>query len=230
MRILVVDDDPTFGRILCQHLEQAGHETFKALSGKEGLRSAYALAPDLILLDVRMPDMDGHQVCKMLRETSEVPIIFITGMGEEKDIIHGLHLGADDYLVKPFGMAELQARIRAVMRRVSSPQIAPRVYNDGTLFIDPLRQRVEKRGHRVELGHTETRLLLYLFERRGRVVTREELASALWNDVGGQAPDYISLYISYLRRKIEDDPRQPTYVRTRYGVGYWFHGTEDPEP
>jgi len=230
LRILVIDDDLTFGRILCQHLELAGHEMFKALSGIEGIRSAYALSPDIILLDVCMSDMDGYQVCKMLRENCQTPIIFLTGVGEEGDVVQALRLGADDYLVKPFGMAELQARIQAIMRRFAGHEFTPRRYDDGTLCVDPMRQYVAKRRVRIELSHTEYKLLMYLFERRGRIVPREELARSLWDDTDEKASDYLSLYMSHLRHKIEDDPRQPTYLRTRYGVGYWFHGEGDSEP
>lgn len=230
LRILVIDDDPTFGRILCQHLELAGYETFKALSGREGIRSAYALSPDLILLDVCMSDLDGFQVCKVLREHSQTPIIFLTAVGEVGDVVQALRLGADDYLVKPFGMAELQARIQAIMRRFSGHSLPSRCYDDSTLSIDLVRQRVEKRGVRIELSNTEFRLLTYLLEHRGRIVPREELARALWQDAGDQASAYLSLYTSRLRRKMEDDPRQPAYLRTRYGVGYWFHGKGDTEP
>ncbi len=230
MRILVIDDDPIFARILCQHLERAGYETFKALSGREGLRSTYALSPDLILLDIRMSDLDGYQVCKTLRESSQVPIIFLTALGEEWNIIQALRLGADDYLVKPFGMAELQARIQATMRRFAGYHVTPRRYDDGTLVIDPVLKSVEKRGRRIELSNMEHKLLMYLFERRGRVVPREELISSLWDAPKDQASTYLSLYMSYLRRKIEDDPGQPTYLRTRYAVGYWFHGDGDSKP
>jgi DNA-binding response OmpR family regulator len=230
LRILVIDDDPTFEQILCQHLERAGYETFRALSGREGLRSAYALSPDLILLDVRMSDMDGYQVCKALREYCQTPIIFLTGSGEAGDVVQALRLGADDYLVKPFGMAELQARIQAIMRRFAGQQFTSRRYDDGTLLVDSVRQCVEKRGVRIEFSNIEYKLLMYLFERRGRIVPREELAHFLWDDTVEKASDYLSLYMNRLRQKIEDDPRQPVYLRTRYGVGYWFHGDGDPEP
>ena len=236
MRILVIDDDKAFVRVLCRHLQMDGYEILFATSAVEGLCLAQDKNPDLILLDVRLPDMDGRQVCERLRAHSEVPVILLSAIGREADIVHGLGIGADGYLVKPFSMVELKARIRALLRRSLGARAHLQLYNDGYLCIDPRRRLVEKDGQQVELTPIEFKLLLRLLERRGQVVSRKELVRAVWGQMDGNSDQYLTMYICYLRKKLAPaspagrDPHKPHYLRTRRGMGYWFCGQGDAEP
>lgn len=222
--ILVVDDDLGLLKFLQLGLEREGFSVITASSGKEGLRQAYQSRPDLIILDVMLPDMDGWQVCQRMREMSDTPIVMLTAKGEEKDILQGLTLGADDYLAKPCSFDELKARIRALLRRAQSSAIPTwrTVYDDGTLRVNLSTGAVTRRGAPVHLTPTEARLLMYLVSQEGHVVSHKELLTRVWGPEYGDEVGYLSVYIRYLREKIEDDPANPEYICTSWGTGYYF--------
>jgi two-component system KDP operon response regulator KdpE len=223
-RILVIDDDPTLVRVLQVGLEKEGYEAISATSGAEGLRQAYSTQPHLIILDIMMPRMDGWEVCRRLREMSDVPIIMLTAKVREEDIVKGLGLGADDYITKPFRTRELMARMEALLRRASLPpssQNSP-VFTNGDLTVDFDRHRVKVRGKEVDLTPKEFRLLSCLVHNRGQVVPHRTILTQAWGPAYANALDYVKLYISYLRRKIEEDPSDPQYVLTEWGVGYYL--------
>lgn len=222
MRILVIDDEELFCRVMRQHLTMAGYEAVCRGTGAEGLREAREHPPDLVLLDVRLPDMDGREICERLRATGQVPIIILSALGGEADIVRGLYAGADDYVVKPLRIAELLARIAVQLRRGRAQRADPARYDDGVLRVDPLLQRAEKRGQRLHLSRTEYRLLGALLESRGSTVSAEELHRRVWGEDEELDTRRVSLYVSYLRRKIEDDPSAPRYLRTVRGQGYAF--------
>lgn len=238
MRILLIDDDRPFSRVLSRHLESDGHEVTVAYDGREGLRLAFACQPDLILLDLRLDasgyGMSGHTVCTRVREMSRVPIMYLSAVAAEADVVRALRAGADGYLVKPFSMAELRARVRAILRRTMGalPESSAR-YADETLQIDLAARQLTKRGKASTLSPIEIRLLQLLLERRGHVVSREELVRAAWGENCPGLEQYyrrLTLYVGYLRRKIEDNPRQPRYLLTTYGKGYTFAGPYDTRP
>jgi two-component system KDP operon response regulator KdpE len=236
-RILIIDDDQEFNHLLTQHLEAKGFEVCSATSAQEGLKAAYLTHPDLVILDIMMPEMDGWQACKRLREVSDVPIIMLTAKIEDDDVVQGFLLGADDYIRKPFSVRELEVRIHAVLRRsqeadwvsVTPYKAAIPPYDDGTLRIEIDRQRVLRNGRVVRLTPTEFRLLSYLVRHRERVVTHEELLADVWGSAYLDATDCLSIYIHYLREKLEENPREPAYIRTKWGVGYWFAPPKEAE-
>jgi DNA-binding response OmpR family regulator len=231
MKILIVDDDQVFVRALGRFLQQDGYEICSAISGLEGVRWAESFSPDLIILDVRMPDIDGREACKRLREVCRVPIMFLSALSAEVDVVRGFCAGGDDYLPKPVRMSELLARIRALLRRSMSGKMAPlERYDDGVLSIDAASQYVEKRGVRLQLSRSEYKLLATLLLQRGRIVSQEELLRTVWGEESVGDPQQLVVSMRYLRRKIEDDPHHPRYLRTRHGHGYWFSGPDDVEP
>ena len=222
-RILIVDDDEMLAEALATYLRARGFQTLAANSGREGLKLAEQKRPDLILLDIMLPEMDGWLVCRRLRETSRVPVIFITAKTTEQDVLMGFHVGGDDYLTKPFSLVELEERCRAIFRRMQvSPSREGRVYDDGTLRIDLDQQQVWHRNIPVRLTPTEFRLLEALLADKGRVMPHAELLVKVWGAPYAEAKTALSLYIRYLREKLEDDPARPAYIQTQWGVGYWF--------
>lgn len=223
-RILIIDDDVTLLKVLQITLEKEGYIVSTTTQGEEGLRLAYTEHPDLVVLDVMMPALDGWEVCRRLRQMSHVPIIMLTARGSETDIVKGLGLGADDYLPKPFGVRELKARVESLLRRteMASEQLAAKVYDDGTIKVDFRRQQVYLRGAPVDLSPREFALLACLARSPGQVVSRRELLISIWGQRYVQENSYLSLYIRYLRQKVEDDPSNPRYILTRWGVGYLF--------
>lgn len=225
-KILVIDDDPGMFTLLRLGLEREGFTIISASDGKEGLRQAYETRPDVIILDVMMPGMDGWTACRRLRNMCDAPILMLTAKKDRSDILRGLYMGADDYLVKPCSFDELKARIRAVIRRVSSSgrdgwRI---VYDDGNLRIDIKNGTVERQGEDVPLTPTESRLLTYLVSQKGRIVPHKELLVNVWGPEYVDAVDYLSVYICYLRQKIEENPSEPQYILTRWRKGYYFAG------
>ena len=180
--------------------------------------------PDLVLLDVLMPDLDGIEVCRRIRESSDVPIIMLTGLGREPERIQGLEAGADDYVTKPFSPNELVARVRAVLRRVHrddrSRPGGP--IDDGWLHVDFERRHVSRGGEPVRLSRTELRLLMVLVQNAGRVLPHEEILGQVWGEEYGASHEQLRTYVKYLRRKIEPEPEQPRYLLTQAGVGYLF--------
>jgi two-component system KDP operon response regulator KdpE len=195
----------------------------KAYRAEEGLRKAYRTHPDLVLLDIMMPDMDGWEVCRRLRELSDMPIVFLTARTEIKDVVKGLEMGADDYIVKPHDNEELIARIRAHLRRVPKNSFSEEMIFDGGRFrVNFLNREVVVDGEQRHLTPKEFGLLSVLVRNAGRVVTRSDLVTEAWGPEYSDAIDSLKLYIHYLRKKIEDDPTRPKYILTSRGVGYRF--------
>jgi len=225
IRILVVDDSQETTWLLQRALREEGYEVQVAHNGVDGLRLAYNFRPDLVLLDVMMPDMDGWTMLRRFRDFSETPVIMLTAVGDEKSLVHGLDSGADDYVTKPYGIQELKARIRAVLRRKGltpsgdSPLLR---FDDGNLVIDPSAQQVHVGGKEVALTPTEYKLLLCLACNAGRVLTSEQILENVWGPGYEDSADNVKLYIWYLRRKIEADPGDPQYVLTKRGIGYYL--------
>jgi two-component system KDP operon response regulator KdpE len=213
-KILVIDDEEMTVQLIAMLLERRGYEVIRAYRAEEGLRQAYRTHPDLILLDIMMPDMDGWEVCRRLRELSDVPIIFLTARDDVRDVVKGLEMGADDYIFKPYDNDELIARIRAHLRRAPKPSVAEELVFDGGNF------RIK--GQTVHLTPKEFNLLGVLARNSGRVITRTELVKEAWGPEYGDAIDSLKLYIHYLRQKVEDDPQHPNYILTSRGVGYRF--------
>lgn len=230
-RILVIDDDTILLQSLNDMLINLGYEVDTASTALDGLRQAYETKPDLIILDVMLPEMDGWATCQRFREMSSVPIIMFSSLSKEEDIVRGLELGADDYLVKPVTMRELGARIKALLRRVY--QDSPRQgqgeqnlleYKDSKvdLRIDLDKHEVIRNQERVELSPTEFRLLTCLMKHQSKVLPHDFLLKQVWGSEYSGELDHLRLYISYLRRKIELDPRQPELIQNEWGVGYRF--------
>ena len=229
--VLVIDDDPQLLRLLQLTLEREGFRVVTAVDGEEGLRRAYETRPDIIVLDIMMPEMDGWTVCRRLRDVCDVPILILSARTETESVIKGLSLGADDYLTKPCSLKELVFRIRAILRRTrtSAKETWQEVYDDGNLFIDLTSGTVKRQGVPIHLTPTEQRLFLYLVRQEGRVVPHRELLTSVWGPEYAEEVGYLSVYIRYLRRKIEADPSEPRYIRTRWGVGYYFAGDHLPD-
>jgi two-component system KDP operon response regulator KdpE len=203
-------------------LENRGYEVQIADDGAEGLRQAYAIQPDLVVLDIMMPDMDGWTVCERLRELSDVPIIFVTAVGKETDIVRGLEMGADDYLVKPFSPRELLARIEAVLRRGDrdGSDIESRIYQNGPLSVNLESRLVKLDGEEVDLTPIEFKLLSAFIRNEDKVLTHRFLLSQVWGPAYEEERQYLKLYVWYLRQKIEIDPSDPKLIQTERGVGY----------
>ncbi len=222
-KILIIDDEETTVQLLTILFERRGYEVIKAYRAEDGLRKAYRTHPDLVLLDIMMPDMDGWEVCRRLRELSDVPIIFLTARSEIRDVVRGLELGADDYIVKPYDNDEVVARVRAHLRRAPTSSISEELAFDGGNFrINFLNREVRVRGRTIHLTPKEFNLLGVLVRNAGRVLTRTELVTEAWGPEYADAIDSLKLYIHYLRQKIETDPQNPEYILTSRGVGYRF--------
>lgn len=232
-KVLIVDDEKAIVDILKFNLKKEGYDTLCAYDGREGLRMAQQENPDLILLDIMLPYMDGFEVCKTLRGSgSNVPIIMITAREEETDKVFGLENGADDYITKPFSMRELMARVKANMRRISdaaAPAAEPGgagVIHAGALAIDLERHSVFKNGEELELTQREFELVRFLAQNPGRVVSRQELMSEVWQyDYFGDVRT-VDVAVRRLREKLEDNPAEPVYVITKRGVGYYFESNQ----
>ena len=223
-KILVIDDDVTLLNLLTQSLSKAGYKVITASNGLSGLQKMYEEHPDLIILDVMMPRMDGWETCRRIREMSQVPIIMLTAKDEEADKIKGFKYGVDDYVTKPFSFAELTARVGAVLKRTRQhpPEREPAVYRIDNLVIDLENRRVTKDGKPLDLTPTEYRLLATLVENAGRVLSHEQLLTNVWGPEYVDDTGYVKRYIWYLRQKLEDDPSNPKYILTERGFGYRF--------
>jgi two-component system KDP operon response regulator KdpE len=223
-RLLLIDDDATLAEAVELYLTRAGYKVITATNGREGLQKLYAGQPDLIVLDIMMPDMDGWQVCRHIREALSVPIIMLTARGQEAERVKGLRMGADDYLVKPFSLKELEARVQAVLRRrhlLPTPAENP-VYADEELVIDGKRGEVRRKGEPVRLTATERRMLLYLVKNAGLVLSPSQLLERVWGADYIDEVEYVKVYVWRLRQKIEPDPSEPRYIVTERGLGYKF--------
>ncbi|MDX1416713.1 MAG: response regulator transcription factor [Candidatus Promineifilaceae bacterium] len=223
-RILVIDDDIPLTKTLERLLNDGGYLSLAAHTAEDGLYLALNEAPDLILLDVMVPNMGGWEVCRRVRIESGVPIIFLTAMGDAENIVRGLEMGGDDYIVKPFNPQVVLARIMAHLRRFSMPdQTNNLVFKDGLLIIDLSAHSVKKQGIEVDLTPREFQLLTVLARNAGRVLTTNELVRNAWGMDQMLARDNIKPYIHYLRKKIEDDPTSPDWIQTVRGIGYRFN-------
>ena len=222
--VMVVDDEPRLVDVLRLDLEIEGYRVVVASNGYEALDRLKDDLPDLVVLDVMMPEMDGFETLRHIREVSNVPVVMLTVRQEEADRIRGLEIGADDYLAKPFSPRELQSRIRALLRRTFTPAPArkTRIVVDSDLVIDFARREVWVRGQKVTLRPTEYRLLYHLVNNAGRLMTHETLLSKVWGHEYRDESHYLRLYIKYLRQKLERDPSHPQYILTERGVGYRF--------
>jgi DNA-binding response OmpR family regulator len=220
-RILIVDDEPRYLRLMEANLITEGYEVIKATNGQEAVDLVAAQKPDLVLLDIMMPVLDGFAACERIREFSMVPIIVVTARGEENARVRGLDLGADDYIVKPFSATELLARVRAVLRRVkSSGGTQQSIFYHGNLKIDFARAEVFRNDRIVYLSATEYRLLLQFAHNLGQVLTSEDLLVNVWGPEYREDKEILWVSISRLRQKLEDDPKNPIHIVTRSGMGY----------
>lgn len=223
-KILIIDDDVNLGQTIKLTFARVGAEVFTAVDGRDGLRQFYEYRPDLVILDVRMPDINGWETCRQIRLLSNVPIIMLTTLDNDEDVIRGLDYGADDFVTKPFSREVLLARARAVLRR--SEQLAEpedqQIYNDSYLLIDLRKHRVQVDGQAVQLSSTEFRLLAYLLQNAGQVLTYQNILDKVWGWEYQDSIDYVHVYVSHLRRKLEADPRNPRYLLTERGIGYRF--------
>ena len=219
-KILLIEDDVGLAEFIQYQLQRDAYEVLIAHRGEDGLRQAYRWQPDLILLDIMMPEMDGWLVCQRLREMSNVPIIFTTALGAERDVVRGLEMGADDYLIKPFGPKELIARIQAVLRRHEHNRPAGRPYQNGRLLVDIDRHEVRIDGRLIVLTQMEFKLLTCLIKGEDKVLSHQYLLTQVWGKAYENERQYLKLYIWYLRQKLEDDPARPRLILTERGVGY----------
>jgi DNA-binding response OmpR family regulator len=222
--VLVVDDDPRILRLVRVNLERAGFNVVTATGGAAALEELAAAPPDLAVLDVTMPGIDGYTLTQKIREISNLPIIMLTAMSEQSQKVHGLEIGADDYLTKPFDPDELVARIRALLRRTQStgPLEEQHLIEAGGLTIDLARRKVERDGEQIKLTPTEYKLLQVLAQQAGKVIPHTDLLSKVWGPEYKDDTDYLWVYIRYLRQKLEKDPSNPKYIVSVPGFGYRF--------
>jgi len=222
--ILIVDDEARMRRFIRMNLELEGYQVIEADNGLAALERIRQYTPDLIIMDVMMPQMDGFETLKLLREISTVPVILLTVKDDEEDKIYGLGLGADDYVTKPFSPRELSSRVNAVLRRAEWPAPTPRTVLkiDDRLSVDFNRHQVIVDGERIDLRPTEYRLLNHLIQNAGWVVPHDTLLAKVWGYEYRDETHYLRLYVNYLRKKIEKDPANPEYILTERGVGYRF--------
>jgi len=228
----VVDDEPRMIRFIRLNLEHDGYDVFEANTGEEALEKLRDHLPNLVLLDVMMPGVDGFETLRMLREISTVPVIMLTAKGDVEDRVRGLELGADDYIAKPFDPAELVSRVGAVLRRTEMPSEPEHdvITVDDRLKIDFDRREVFVDGELIKLRPTEFRLLYHLVKNAGWVVPHEQLLAKVWGYEYRDETHYLRLYINYLRQKLEKDPSNPQYILTERGVGYRFVDFRKEQP
>ena len=227
-KILVVDDEPHLLKLVRSNLEAAHYKVITAMDGASALAVLGEEGADLVILDIMMPGMDGFEVLQKIREFSVVPVVLLTAKDQEVDVVRGLKLGADDYVRKPFSVHELLARVEAVLRRgAPSDDVMTRApFVAGDFEMDFQQRRVTVRGKEVKLGPTEWKLLSQLVTNAGRVMLHADLLRKVWGPEYGGETEYLRVYISYLRNKIEEDPSHPKYILTEHGVGYLFKRPE----
>jgi DNA-binding response OmpR family regulator len=222
-RVLVVDDDPDIRRLLGELLRRAGHDVVEADNGRSGLRAFHANSPDLVLLDVSMPELDGWQTLERIRDLSDVPVLMLTARGDELERVRGLQAGADDYVVKPFGRQELLARVQAVLRRSSArPAETSESYADERVEIDFAQRAVRYGGRDVSLTPLEFKLLAAFVRHPRQVLSRDQLLDQVWGDSYGVSGDQVKLYVGYLRRKLDPDSPESVPIETVRGFGYRY--------
>ena len=224
LTVLLVDDDPQLVRLVRANLESSDYRVLSAADAPLALSILDQEMPDLLVLDVMLPGIDGYELCRRVREVSTVPVIMLTAKVEDADKVRGLKLGADDYVTKPFNVQELLARIEAVLRRAGSPAEAnaPRIFTQGDVSVDLLRRRVTVAGREVPLTLTEYKLLSELVTNAGRIMLHRELLTRVWGVEYQDESEYLRAYIRHLRQKIEPDPHQPRYIISKPGIGYLF--------
>jgi len=230
-KILVVDDEPRMVQFITMNLESEGFRVVSASNGYEALEKVTRELPDLVVLDVMMPEMDGFETLKKLRKLSSAPVIFLSVRGQELDRVHGLDIGADDYMTKPFSPRELVSRIRAVLRRTEAKSLATtsEIVIDDDLRINFDQRKVIVRGQEIQLRPTEHRLLYQLVSNAGKLLSHEALLSRVWGPEYRDEDHYVRLYITYLRQKIEKDPKNPEYILSERGLGYRFKEFSQPQ-
>lgn len=225
-KVLLIDDDPKILRLIEYSLGGEGAQVVTAANGAEGLRRFYATQPDLVVLDLGMPEMDGWTACRSMRQMTDVPIIILTARGDSEDVVRGYDIGADDYIVKPFSVDVLVAHARGVLRRAAMTPTATKTvaFEDAWLTIDLEEHSVIVDGQPIKLTATEFRLLAYLVQNRNRVLTFQQILTNVWGWTYQDEHHQARLYVCRLRQKIERDSREPRYILTEYGVGYRFAG------
>jgi DNA-binding response OmpR family regulator len=223
-KVLLVEDDIEFLNLTRTWLHNAGYEVFTAGDGVEGMRRVFSSRPDIVILDANIPKMDGWEVCRRIRDMSDIPVLMVTVNGQKSDKLKGFTMGADDYLPKPVDFHELVARVQAILRRTRmvTRDNKPSTFNNGDIEVDWGSRQVWVRGERVKLSPTEFKIMSCLIKSRGWIVTHEQLLEKAWgpNYIGDKS--FVKLYIRYLRQKIEQDPHKPQIIMTERGVGYYF--------
>ena len=231
-KVLLIEDDTEFSGLTKTWLTNAGYDVLTAEDGVEGMRRLFSSRPNLVLLDANIPKMDGWEVCRRIRDMSDIPVLMVTVNNQKADRLRGFDLGADDYITKPVDFHELIARMQAVLRRINSAvqEEGPSTFSNGEIEIEWRSHQVTVRGQRVKLSPIEFRILITLVKNRGWIVTHEQLLEKAWgpNYVGDKP--FVKLYISYLRQKIEQNPHNPRFILTERGVGYYFATNNDQEP
>jgi DNA-binding response OmpR family regulator len=226
MKVLVIEDDPGIIEVvsLCFQLRWSGTSVISADSGNKGVEFVETESPDVVILDIGLPDMDGYQVLREIRRFSDVPVLMLTVRSEDTDIAKGLELGADDYITKPFSHIELIARVQAVLRRAQGLPATDeeRPFTSGTLSVDFNRNEVLLAGEPVKLTSTERKLLYYLIRNEGRILSHESLLTKVWGDTYVDARDLLRVHIQHLRQKLEDNSESPNIIVTEHGIGYKF--------
>ncbi|MGH2633671.1 MAG: response regulator [Tepidiformaceae bacterium] len=225
--VLVIEDEETLRFTLAHNLKREGYNVLTASRGDDGLKLAREIEPDLIVLDVMLPGVDGIQICRLLRRDTKVPIIMLTALGGESDRVVGLDVGADDYMAKPFGMRELMARIRALLRRSAprgEPALGPTLVSSRDLQLDTERREVRRAGALLPMKPKEFELLLFFLQHPGRVFSREQILNEVWGYDFYGGPRTVDVHVRWLRQKVEADPALPERLRTIRGSGYLFEG------
>ena len=229
-KVLIIDDDPEVGKIVKAILKPLDLTLYQGYSGPEGLKLAYEIHPDLVILDIMMPNMDGFDVCTRLREMSTVPILMLTARSNERDIVQGFNVGVDDFVKKPFNKNEFEARVRALLRRSKNSAASESSYithyADPALDIDLEKQAVKVYGEVVDLSPREFSLLACLVRDQGQIVSHRELIREIWGEQYTMDSSLSSLYVCYLRKKLKDGKNGHQYIKTLWGRGYWF----EPRP
>lgn len=222
-KVLIVDDEPQITRVLRHSLTAHRYDVRTAADGLSAIDTFRDWHPDLIITDLQMPEMDGIELCREIRKTSKLPIIVLSVKGEERTKVAALDAGADDYVLKPFGIDELLARIRAALRRSpETPAESEARFEDGDFLIDPSKREVTVNGESIHLTPKEFDLLVFLFQNRSKVVTHRAILTAIWGGNFTEQTEYLRVFIGQLRKKVEKDPSQPKYLRTEPWVGYRF--------
>jgi len=226
--ILIIDDDTDLLHLASHIFQREGAQTITANNEMEGISKLFTHHPDLVILDVVLPQANGFDICRKIRQVSDVPLIMLTALNNEQDMLQGLEAGADDFLSKPFNADILLARARAVLRRSKhqNGKTAAFKYNDGNLSIDIENHQVLIKGNRIKLSRVEFRLLVYLARNAGKVLTSNQILSAVWGDEYRGSMEYVHIYISHLRKKLEENTKSPRYFLTIHGVGYIFESQE----